>query len=82
MANPFVHVELQTQDVAKSKEFYGALFDWKLEDMPMQDSEVPYTMIQVGEGTAGGMMKHPIADAPSMWIMSMMPLKKSNRLAG
>ncbi len=71
MANPFVHVELQSQDVAKSKEFYGALFDWKLEDMHMQDSEDPYTLIQVGEGTAGGMMKHPIPEAPSMWMPYM-----------
>jgi predicted enzyme related to lactoylglutathione lyase len=35
MANPFVHVELNTTDVDKAKEFYGQLFDWKLEDMAM-----------------------------------------------
>ena len=35
MANPFVHVELNTHDVGKAKEFYGSLFDWKLEDVPM-----------------------------------------------
>ena len=34
MANPFVHVELNTTDVGKAKDFYGKLFDWKLEDMP------------------------------------------------
>ena len=27
MANPFVHVELNTQDVAKAKSFYQSLFD-------------------------------------------------------
>ena len=27
-----------------------------------------YTMIDVGEGTGGGMMKHPMADAPSAWL--------------
>jgi len=66
MANPFVHVELNTIDVAKAKSFYGKLFDWKLEDVPM--SEGSYTMIQVGEGTGGGLMKHPIPGAPSAWL--------------
>jgi hypothetical protein len=37
MANPFVHVELNTADVAKAKSFYGELFDWELEDMPMSE---------------------------------------------
>ena len=35
MANPFVHVELSTTDIAKAKSFYGQLFSWKFEDMPM-----------------------------------------------
>jgi len=42
------------------------LFDWKLEDMDMGD--MTYTMIKVGEGTGGGLMKNPIPDAPSMWV--------------
>ena len=28
MANPFVHLELNTPDIAKAKAFYGALFGW------------------------------------------------------
>jgi uncharacterized protein len=66
MANPFVHVELGTTDVAAAKAFYGKLFDWKLEDVPMPDGQ--YTMIQVGSGTGGGMMKHPVPGAPSAWL--------------
>jgi hypothetical protein len=66
MANPFVHVELNTTDVDKAKAFYSKLFDWKLEDLPMGDSA--YTMIKVGEGTGGGMMKHPVPGAPSAWL--------------
>ncbi len=66
MANPFVHVELASTDVGKAKNFYGKLFDWKLEDVPMTDGT--YTMIGVGEGTGGGMMKHPMPGAPSMWL--------------
>ncbi len=64
MANPFVHVELLTNDVARAKEFYSGLLDWKLEDVPNMD----YTMINVGEGTGGGMMKHPMPGAPSNWM--------------
>jgi uncharacterized protein len=68
VANPFVHVELNTSDVDKAKAFYSGLFEWKLEDMPMSGGD-PYTMIDVGEdGTGGGMMKHPMAGAPSAWL--------------
>jgi predicted enzyme related to lactoylglutathione lyase len=66
MGNPFVHVELMSTDVGKAKAFYGKLFDWKLEDMPMGDST--YTMIRVGEGTGGGLMKNPIPGASSSWV--------------
>jgi uncharacterized protein len=66
MANPFVHVELNTTDVAKAKGFYGKLFGWKLEDVEMDGGA--YTMIKVGEGTGGGIMKHPVPGAPSAWL--------------
>ena len=66
MANPFVHVELNSTDVNKAKTFYGKLFDWKLEDAPMPGGT--YTMIGVGEGTGGGMMKQMIPGAPSSWL--------------
>jgi predicted enzyme related to lactoylglutathione lyase len=36
MANPFVHVELNTPDPDKAKAFYSKLFQWQLEDMPIQ----------------------------------------------
>jgi predicted enzyme related to lactoylglutathione lyase len=64
MANPFVHVELATKDLEKSKKFYSSLFAWKLEEMPGMD----YTMINVGEGTGGGMMKKPDPGIPDIWL--------------
>ena len=67
MPNPFVHIELNTTDVAAAKSFYQSLFDWKLQDMDMGEG-FTYTMIDVGEGTGGGMMKHPMPGAPSVWI--------------
>src|SRR5271166_3573297 len=66
MANPFVHVELNTTDVNKAKDFYGKLFDWNLEDVPMPNGT--YTMIKPGKGTGGGLMKHPVPGAPSSWL--------------
>ena len=66
MGNPFVHVELMTTDVGKAKAFYGQLFDWKLEDMDMGD--MTYTMIRVGDGTGGGLMKNPMPNATSLWV--------------
>jgi uncharacterized protein len=64
MANSFVHVELLTNDVNKAKDFYKRLFDWKLEDIPGMD----YTLINVGEGTGGGIMKTPMPEISSHWL--------------
>jgi uncharacterized protein len=66
MGNPFVHVELMSTNVGKAKAFYGKLFDWTLEDMDMGDMK--YTMIKVGEGTGGGLMKNPMPNAGSLWV--------------
>src|ERR1700686_26655 len=67
MANPFVHVELATTDLDKSKSFYQSLFSWQLQDVDMGGG-MSYTMINVGEGTGGGMMKHPMPGASSGWL--------------
>ena len=67
MANPFVHVELNTTDPAKAKDFYGKLFAWKLEDMQM-GPDLTYTMIDPGEGTGGGLLKQLAPGAPSAWL--------------
>ncbi len=68
MANPFVHVELNTPDPEKAKSFYSELFQWQLEDVP--NPSVPsgtYSMIKVGEGTGGGIMKQ-VPGGPSGWL--------------
>jgi predicted enzyme related to lactoylglutathione lyase len=67
MANPFVHVELSTTDPEKAKAFYGQLFTWKMEDMPMGPG-MTYTLIQPGEGTGGGLTKQMMPGAPSAWL--------------
>jgi predicted enzyme related to lactoylglutathione lyase len=68
MGNPFVHVELETNDVAKAKGFYSKLFDWKLEDVPNPAAGGNYTLIGVGDGTGGGMMKNPMPGGQSFWL--------------
>jgi predicted enzyme related to lactoylglutathione lyase len=55
---------LQTKDIDKSKKFYAGLFDWKFEEFP----EMDYTIINVGEGTGGGMMKNPLPNGPDNWL--------------
>jgi uncharacterized protein len=67
MANPFVHVELHTNDLARAKEFYSRLFGWKLQDMPMPGGG-SYTMIDVGGGTGGGMMVNQAPGTPPHWL--------------
>lgn len=67
MANPFVHVELNTTDIATAKNFYSQLFGWTLTDVPMPNGAV-YTMINVGEGTGGGMWQSPVPGVPSFWL--------------
>jgi len=68
MANPFVHIELNSNDIAKARPFYAGLFGWELNDMDMGPMGT-YTTIGVGEdGTGGGMMQHPMPGAPSVWV--------------
>jgi predicted enzyme related to lactoylglutathione lyase len=68
VGNPFVHVELNTPDPAKVKAFYSKLFQWKFEEMPSPDTpDHAYTLVRVGEGTGGGIMKQ-VAGGPSGWL--------------
>jgi predicted enzyme related to lactoylglutathione lyase len=77
MGNPFVHVELHTDDLKAAKKFYKGLFDWALEDMDMGGST--YTMVAVGKGTGGGMMAKMSPQEPSGWLtyVEVTDLKKT-----
>lgn len=66
MGNPFVYVQLQSQDLTAAKRFYRELLDWDLQESP--GGEAAYTEIVVGEGTAGGMMSSPAPEVPSHWL--------------
>jgi predicted enzyme related to lactoylglutathione lyase len=58
MANPFVHLELNTSDVAKSKEFYGSMFGWEFTDMDMGPAGT-YSTFTPDNGPRGGMFTNP-----------------------
>lgn len=70
MGNPFVHIELNSTDVGKAKEFYTQLFDWKFVDMPMPGgpADAVYAGIDESGGTGGGMLQQMIPGAPSSWL--------------
>jgi uncharacterized protein len=68
MTNPFVHVELNSPDPEKAKTFYAKLFQWQLDDMPNPAApDQSYTVIKVGEGTGGGIMRQ-VPHGPVGWI--------------
>jgi predicted enzyme related to lactoylglutathione lyase len=55
MANPFVHLELNTPDLIAAKKFYGALFGWQFQDMDMGPGGI-YSTFKPDTGPGGGMM--------------------------
>jgi uncharacterized protein len=67
MANPFCHLELNTTDLDKAKAFYTSLFTWETDSMDMGPGGT-YVLIKPGSGPGGGMMKHPVPNAPSQWL--------------
>src|SRR5689334_21085656 len=72
MPNPFIHIELNSTDPAKAKDFYAQLFDWEMKDIPLPAADAApgeiYTTINVGGGTGGGIMRQMMPDAPSAWL--------------
>ncbi len=58
MGNPFVHLELNTPDLAKAKAFYGDLFGWQFRDMDMGPGGI-YSTFKPDNGPGGGMMSMP-----------------------
>ncbi len=52
-----VFFEIPADDVAKMKEFYRAMFDWKVIDIPGQDME--YRIFHTVPTDENGMLKEP-----------------------
>lgn len=59
--------ELTTDDFAKSKGFYGELFGWTFEEMPMGPGET-YTIVKANGSGIGGLMKPQMKGQPNAWL--------------
>jgi len=66
MPNPFVYVQLHTQNHEAAKGFYTRLLGWRLSDG--SSGKHKYTEIDVGRGTAGGMMRATSPKVSSHWL--------------
>jgi len=53
-----VHVEIPTNNPARTKKFYGEVFGWTFQDLP----EVKYTLFSAPSGPAGG-LREPLSTA-------------------
>ena len=69
-----VHFDIFTDDMERAKEFYGELFDWKIELFP---GPIPYYLIQTtdlngNESVGGGLAKR---DAPERSITNFIGVR-------
>ena len=62
----FVWHDLKTTDPDAAKAFYGALFDWDIQDVPMEHGT--YRMITAGEEGQGGIEAVPHESVPPHWL--------------
>ena len=65
MANPFVHLELNTSDTSKAKEFYSKLFGWTFTDNDMGQGMI-YSTFKPDTGPGGGLYSMP--GSPTAWL--------------
>lgn len=61
----FSWLECRVPDVDKAIAFYTELFGWTIQTQDM--SGTPYSMLQVGDVTIGGVMQQPFEGAPPHW---------------
>ncbi len=68
MGNPFVHMELSTDDTAAAKKFYKKVFDWKLNELGPEMGN--YTLINTGSKTVGGGLGGKMSpQQPTAWMV-------------
>ena len=65
--------ELITPDPEAAAKFYGGLFGWTTETMPMPGK--PYTMLKHGERFFGGLLSPTPPGLPPPWLPSVPPGK-------
>lgn len=65
MANPFVHLELNTTDLKKAQAFYGEMFGWTFQDNDMGQLGI-YSTFKPDSGPGGGM--YSMAQGQHGWL--------------
>jgi hypothetical protein len=65
MAQPFVHMELNTPDLAKAKDFYSQLCGWSFDDVDM-GSAGTYSLFKPVSGPGGGM--YSMEGSATAWL--------------
>jgi predicted enzyme related to lactoylglutathione lyase len=63
IANPVVHLELRTGNLARACAFYTQLFGWKAETIHAGSGS--YLALELGEGIEGGVIEH---EGEPAWI--------------
>jgi predicted enzyme related to lactoylglutathione lyase len=58
-------VDLQAPDLAAAKAFYGPLFGWSFDDMPMPDGV--YSMAKIGDSEVAAIASPGMAGASAVW---------------
>lgn len=63
----FSWFELMTNDKSAAKEFYTKLFNWKMQDMPMENMD--YTIVKANDEDVAGIMPMPpdAKEMPPSW---------------
>jgi predicted enzyme related to lactoylglutathione lyase len=62
MGNPVVHWEINTQDGKAAQEFYGKLFDWKIDS----NNPMGYGLVDTGGGGVNGGIGQAESGRPSL----------------
>src|SRR5215208_3811286 len=63
----FSWVDLATSDADGAKVFYGGLFGWVFEDMPVPDAP-PYSMARIGGRAVAALYPKRDEPAPPAWL--------------
>ena len=65
----FVWFEYVAGDLARAQAFFGEVFAWKTQTMPMAGGAGAYTMIAAGEHMLGGYLETPVGAPPhAHWL--------------
>jgi predicted enzyme related to lactoylglutathione lyase len=64
IANPVVHLELRTENLARACAFYTQLFEWRAETIHSNGSS--YLALELGEAIDGGIAEHQSGRA--VWL--------------